>query len=76
MHFINGDVYIFRKYANQRVNCAVLYYISNTVCCSRFRGVTFIVTGVRVAIKNTPAAAVSFVAKFANIVVISNVIIL
>ena len=41
-----------------------------------FHAVTFIITDIRVSIKNNPAVMVSFIAKFANIVIVSNVIII
>ena len=76
MHFMKRDIYCLGKYNNQRVKRAVLYYIDNTVCClPPVSCCNLISKGIRVLIKNTPTVMVRFVAKFANIVVVSSSII-
>ena len=58
-----------------KMSCSVLHWRLGSLLLLQFYSVIFIITGIWVLVKTNPTVMVSFVVKFANIVVLNIIII-
>jgi len=68
MHFMNRNIWKIGQSAS-RMSCIILHC---TLLFLQFHAVTYIITAIRVSIRNISTVMVNFVAKFANIMIVFN----